>query len=174
MGKRTEYNRAWRKAHWEEIKARHKQYMRDHPEKWKAYYQANREKLREKSKKWYAKNKDTVDANYKIYYESNKDKMRQRSSLWQRNNTHASNANCRKYHASKLNATPQWADDFIIREIYHLAALRTKYTGSKWHVDHIVPLRSKLVCGLHVEHNLRVIPATINLRKHNTIWPDMP
>lgn len=33
---------------------------------------------------------------------------------------------------------------------------------------------SKLVCGLHVEHNLRVITQKENQRKNNVFWPDMP
>lgn len=38
----------------------------------------------------------------------------------------------------------------------------------------IVPLKSALVCGLHVEHNLQVIPKTENLKKFNSVWPGMP
>jgi 5-methylcytosine-specific restriction endonuclease McrA len=76
--------------------------------------------------------------------------------------------------AAKLQAHPAWANQGFIDEIYDLAALRTKLTGLAWEVDHIVPLRAKLVSGLHVEQNLRVIPKQINRAKGNRHWPDMP
>ena len=91
---------------------------------------------------------------------------------WDRENLDKHRANMARRNAAKLRATPKWANEFFISEAYHLAALRTKATGFAWHVDHIVPLRSKLVCGLHVEHNLRVIPAVDNARKGNRYWPD--
>ncbi len=50
-----------------------------------------------------------------------------------------------------------------MQEIYDLAALRTKILGFPWEVDHVIPLRSKLVQGLHCEANLRVIPAKLNI-----------
>jgi hypothetical protein len=84
------------------------------------------------------------------------------------------NANQARRNASKLQATPAWANEFFIEEAYELAQLRTKATGFQWHVDHIVPLRSKFVCGLHVESNLQVIPAVENCIKSNKYWPDMP
>jgi hypothetical protein len=58
-------------------------------------------------------------------------------------------------------------NDFIIQEMYSLSRYRSEITGIKWVVDHIVPLNSKLVCGLHTYHNLRVIPHSINASKSN-------
>lgn len=74
-----------------------------------------------------------------------------------------------KRRARKLNATPKWLskeDDFLITEIYHIAQLRTKLTNVHWHVDHILPLRGKLVSGLHVPNNLQVITAMDNFKKN--------
>lgn len=76
--------------------------------------------------------------------------------------------------AIEKRATPAWANQFFMAEIYDLAHRRTKVTGSLWHTDHIIPLKSDLVCGLHVEHNLACIPAFTNLSKHNRSWPNMP
>jgi hypothetical protein len=79
-----------------------------------------------------------------------------------------------KRRAVQIAATPSWANEFFIEQAYELAQLRTERLGVKWEVDHIVPLQSDLVCGLHVEHNLRVIPATANRSKKNHWWPQGP
>ena len=70
---------------------------------------------------------------------------------------------------------PIWANLFFIEEIYELCAQRNamRALGVRWDVDHIVPLSSPLVCGLHVEANLRVIPQIENRQKCNRFWPDM-
>ena len=64
-------------------------------------------------------------------------------------------------------AMPAWADKSAIKEIYDTAKTLTKDTGIEYHVDHIVPIRHPLVCGLHVEHNLRVITKSENSQKSN-------
>jgi Uri superfamily endonuclease len=67
-----------------------------------------------------------------------------------------------------------WADSSNMDEKYLLAKHLSEQTGAQWHVDHIVPLFSSLVCGLHCEANMQVIPAEENISKSNRVWPDMP
>ncbi|MGZ8888043.1 MAG: hypothetical protein ACXW1D_00640 [Halobacteriota archaeon] len=80
--------------------------------------------------------------------------------------------------AKKNMATPKWADteweQFVIREIYHLASLRQEMLGVELHVDHTVPLQSDIVCGLHCSANLEVVTAKYNRAKGNHYWKDMP
>ena len=63
-------------------------------------------------------------------------------------------------------ATPKWANIATIKEIYNQKILL--YNGSNlYHVDHIIPLNHPLVCGLHVETNLRIISKNDNEKKNN-------
>lgn len=69
-------------------------------------------------------------------------------------------ANAARYRARLGLAQPAWANVGIIKEIY-------KTCPPGYHVDHIFPLQSDWVCGLHVENNLQCIPAKENLKKSN-------
>ena len=149
---------------------------------------------------YYLKNKDRLSSRYAIYRAEHKEEIKEYNKLyrlrnaakvkisrdawrlqnkgwkkeWDKNNLHLHRANTARRKATKEKATPKWANEFFIGETYRLAALRSKLTGIAWEVDHVVPLRSKTVCGLHVENNLRVVPAVENQRKGNRYWPDMP
>ena len=70
--------------------------------------------------------------------------------------------------AAVKRATPAWADLDAIKAIY-VEAGRRRALGENVHVDHIIPLQGKTVCGLHVHWNLQIIPAAENLRKQNRL-----
>jgi hypothetical protein len=88
-----------------------------------------------------------------------------------RANPHLKNVNTAKRRAQKLQATPPWADTAAIKAIYEQASFMSKVLGEKQHVDHIIPLQGKKVCGLHVAANLQILSATDNLKKSNKLLP---
>lgn len=79
-----------------------------------------------------------------------------------------------RYFQQLYMAWPEWcAEHPGFKKIYD-EAKRRRDGGEDVHVDHIVPLCSPLVCGLHVPWNLRIIPAGPNIKKSNLWWPDHP
>lgn len=100
------------------------------------------------------------------------------AAKYTRNNREAANIKSAARRANRLSRIPPWVEkefeSLFISEIYHLAKLREKSTGLKWHVDHMVPFISELVCGFHCYDNMQLIPALENLSKGNNYWPGMP
>ena len=134
----------------------------------------NPEKRLASKEKWRKNNLAKYAAYAKKWAENNREKRVLSMRLWGKKHSARLNALKAKRMADKKHATPAWANLFFIEEIYDLARRRTAATGTKHSVDHIVPLVSDIVCGLHVENNLRVIPHLQNISKRNRWWPDMP
>ena len=99
---------------------------------------------------------------------ANSPEYRNRKKKWREENRGLRAAYNAKRRAAERNATPCWVDSKEIESKYVEARRRTKVSGIQYDVDHIIPLNSPIVCGLHVEYNLRVITATANNRKGNT------
>ena len=78
-----------------------------------------------------------------------------------------------RFHRRRFrDATPPWItrkQKLEIRQLYQVAITMTQTTGEQYVVDHIIPLRSDAVCGLHVPWNLRVITQEENLKKSNKL-----
>ena len=121
----------------------------------KAYYAVNKEAVQERNIRWQEDNperfKELQDKAYRSHY------LRDPSYY----PTKASNR-----RSKELQATPSWSEQELIKTIYQKA----KVYGAE--VDHIVPLKSDLVCGLHVWANLQLLPKEDNRSKTNRHWPD--
>ena len=146
--KYDEANKAKRAVWREENKQLLQEYARE-------YYKANKQKYIEKAKNW----KD-----------ENKDRRAEISNKHKKNNRAYYTADTAKYRADKDQRTPNWLTEFDLLHIkclYQVAAMRTRESGEPWHVDHIIPLRGKLVSGLHTPANMRVIRGEENERKNN-------
>lgn len=132
-----------------------------HNELNRAWKSAHRDAAHESNRKSRIKNK----GNGKEYFNN---------KMWREKNMGKWNAMKRRHDAFLIQAIPKWADMGKIKEVYSKSIEMNKAGSVKYHVDHIVPLNSELVCGLHVHFNLQVITASENIRKQNRYWPDMP
>lgn len=85
---------------------------------------------------------------------------------WAKEIRECRDARRRRYLTLRL-ATPLWADPVAILAVYTECQRLAELNGEPYHVDHIVPLQGRSVCGLHVPWNLRPMPARENLAKSN-------
>lgn len=143
----------------------------------KIYYKTNRETILTKNKAYYKVyyyvNYDYIAARTKTYNQSNREVVASQKRAYKQANQDKINASAAHRRATKLQATPLWADTKAVMDFYIAAQMFRLYTGDDYHVDHIVPLKSDLVCGLHCEANLQLLPASDNTSKGNRWWPDM-
>lgn len=124
-------------------------------------------------KAFYSKYPDKAKKRTKEWVEKNRERHNAKCSRWVKNNRSSVNARTARRYASKKNATPSFVLEsadllWMIEQAYDIAKKRSEVTGIKWEVDHCIPLRGKLVSGLHTPWNLRVIPQSENRRKSNT------
>ncbi len=145
---------------------------------YREHRQKTKEKYRERCRLYNERNKERRLERLKRWKENNPERSKQYVIEWRRRNVERHRVNKaageRARTSAKLKSTPVWADLSEIRRFYELASEMTAKTGVSHHVDHIVPLRSRLVCGFHSQDNLQVIPANDNVKKGNRWWPDMP
>ena len=150
-----------------------KKWRNENPDKSKLHWRSrNPEHYKISQKKHYEANKYQINQKTREYALLNREKVLKRKKQYYAENPDMFFALSRARKASQKNARPPWfgeLDRLVDIEASHLALLRKLATGFEWHVDHMYPLRAKTVSGLHCSANLQVIPAYLNLRKHNRL-----
>jgi len=187
---KAEYDRAYRAKNAEKIAAAKKEWGKTPAKKAadKRWAEENRERSREIKRAWkernpladreyYLKNRDAILEKYRLSYPADAERRREKTAAWVAANPDLAKEGFRRCYRAKRDvyiirarqrrqhieerATPSWANKDAIATIYKEAALRGM------HVDHIVPLKGKLVSGLHVEYNLQILEPLENRRKGN-------
>lgn len=148
---------AWQRAHPEQMRARSRR-----------FYVNNLEKERARQNKWSAQNKELKRSLTAAWRAANPDRCKAYEREYLRLNKDKVNAKQARRRARLIHAFVPWANPDKIRAFYAEAQRRTRSTGIEHHVDHIVPLISKMVCGLHCEDNLQILTESENSRKNNT------
>lgn len=139
--------------------AKNKEWVKNNPDSRKRivnnYYSRHQETILEKQTVYRSENREVCNSRIKSWAERNPDRLRAKDA---------------RRRGRELKAQPLWLTDKQkqeIDDIYNLARDCELVSGEKYHVDHIVPLQGKTVCGLHVPWNLQVLPASVNIGKSN-------
>jgi len=142
----TKDKNKWKDDNRDKFKATNKRYLKD---------PAVREKNKVRAKAW---------------REANKERSRTKVKEWHRENPERSSYHKAKHHYRKGEATPPWLTEEqldLMSDMHTLCRQIEKFMPDKYHVDHIVPLQGKNVCGLNVPWNLQILEASCNIRKGN-------
>ena len=161
------YNAAYRAANREKIRTRDATWQKNNVEKMRTsqekYRAANLDKRRSAHARWYKNTKEKHIAKSMVYNRLHPEILRASGARWRAAHPDRVNAISARRRAGKIQATPSWADVGRINNIYREA------TYLRLHVDHVIPLKHPLVCGLHVPDNLQLLTPHENATKYNKV-----
>ena len=181
--RRREYMKAWRAKNREKKREANRIWALENPEKVKAsnkrWYDNRSEEQRtqknEKNKVYmrtYWKNLPEQERakRRRRNYEKNKEKELRAMRMYAETNPEKISIYKTIYTTRKRTSVVSWHK----QEKEQIKKLYSKAKELGFEVDHIVPLQSEKVCGLHTFSNLQLLDSDLNKSKGNRRWPDMP
>lgn len=125
------------------------------------------DQVKAKADQWKLDNKGALLKIQRKWRQANPEYGALKRKEWRLQNPERARAQVNYRRRTLRNAQPLWAATEAIKAVYAEAQRLSVVTGIPHHVDHVIPLLGKEVSGLHIETNLRVIPAFENLSKSN-------
>lgn len=141
-------------------------------ERQRNYYHKNKEIIRKKDAKRYKENASRNCKRQRDLYQKDRENRLAYRRKYVKENRGKITALARLRELTKIQATPKWLTDNHKEEmskIYENSLDLTKNTGIEHNVDHIIPLRNDIVCGLHVPWNLQILTKEENSKKSNKL-----
>lgn len=149
----------------------------------KIYRDANIEKIKMQKIIFYEKNKNKILNSQKIYRNENHEKL----SIYSKNyrdcleNKVSRSLYLDKYRVDKkyvinaANAKSRYLETNFLPPWFEYEKVLLVYKKAQQYgfdVDHIVPIKSKTVCGLHCWDNLQLLDKSLNSKKGNHEYPN--
>ena len=164
------YNAACKKC----IRKYHDKYRAENPQSWLAYSARPdvKERQRQQKRDQYRSEKEEILARNAEYYKKNKEKIYKTRKLWNAENSARLKVQRAARRHRTRRATPNWLSEEQkqkIFDVYLETSIKSAESGEKYEVDHIIPITSNIVCGLHVPWNLQILTQTENRQKSNKL-----
>ena len=130
----------------------------------RGYQQRSRARHREKrnsnKRKYHTRKRTQLLEKQAAWRESNRERLRQADRERAQRHPEKIREKSSRRRAVYKRATPSWVDKELLWTIY-------RNCPNGFQVDHIIPLRGKNVCGLHVPWNLQYLTPEENNSKSN-------
>ena len=180
---RDAYFKAYYQANKEKYAARGKAWRAANPDKALALDRKWKAKNHSKIVKYRKRTKEKRNAWQREYEATRRDPVKRRAHRrkWQSENVEkylAIKKAWREKHGArytamrrslKSKATPKW---LTLTDLSEIEAIYLKASELNLDVDHIVPIKGKTVCGLHVPWNLQLLTPNDNKAKSNRLPPE--